>query len=133
MTLEELELTLPSGLHDAILLRLAIDYGKRQMSLDLDVDVGDPDAAHETAREARRRACVTLSGLVFCVIDPPDPRYSFDTAGPLTIDSGTGEPDGAPGIHQPVPQDAHLAWIFVSRWNAFIRFAAENATLDWLE
>ncbi len=132
MTLDELARGLPSGLHDAALVRLAVDYEQQSLTIEVRICVGDPDASSDPLREARRPACITLSGLVFCILDPPDSRYPFDARGPMVIDAGPGEPSTAPGAHPPVPAGAFLAWIFVSGWNSFIRFAARDAELTWL-
>lgn len=83
-------------------------------------------------REARRPARITLSGLVFCVIDPPDARDPFDAARAPRIDAGPGEPSTARLALPPLPEGAFLAWIFVADWNAFIRIAARDTALEWL-
>ena len=59
-TIEELETTLPNGLHDTRLLRLTIDYGSRQVVMGPDLLVNDerrPDAARteESSRRMMRR------------------------------------------------------------------------------
>ena len=130
MTLEELADTLPNGLHDAELLSLRIDYAQRLLSLDLRLLVGAPDAPSTAGREARRTARVTLRGLVYCVIDPPDARYLRESGRSLTIDVGSGEPGTAPSALPPVPPGAFLAWIFVAQWNGFIRVAAHDAEVS---
>ena len=43
MKLEELEKTLPNGLHDSKVSRIVVDYGQRKLTLDLDVWTGDMD------------------------------------------------------------------------------------------
>ncbi len=130
MTLDELAASLPSGLHDAKLLSLAIDYPRQRMTLDLRIDVGDPDAPDAAAREARRPVRICFTGLVLCVVDPPDSRYPFDRAGPLTIDAGDGEPSTSPLVLPPVPPGAFLSWIFVYEWNAFLRVVARDVRID---
>lgn len=132
MTLDEVERDLVNGLHDAALERLTIDYSQKCLTMELQVWLGDPDADTLAGRELMKPAKITLSGLAFCIIDPPDSRYPFEDRGPLQIDVGTGEPSTAPGAHPPVPTDAFLAWIFVTGWNAFIRVAARSAELEWV-
>jgi hypothetical protein len=129
MTIDELDALLPNGLHDAKLERVAIDFGDRTARLDLDIWVGDDEE-----REAHRRAQMTLSGLVFWVSEPPDPRYPFLSPGPESIDAGplTDKiPEKQPAL-PPVPQGAFANWIFVRDWNAFIYVAAKDASLTWL-
>ena len=129
MTLDELDALLPSGLHDAKLDRVAINFADRTVRLELNIWVGDDEE-----REAYRRAQVTLSGLLFWVSEPPDPSYPFASPRPLWIDAGplTDKlPERQPAL-PPVPQGAFANWIFVRDWNAFIYVAAEDANLTWL-
>jgi hypothetical protein len=72
MTLEELESSLPNGLHDAEVRRISIDYEHRKVTLELAVWVGkmeDPPDRREAYRDGR----IEISGLLFMVIEPPDP------------------------------------------------------------
>jgi hypothetical protein len=52
----ELEKTLRNGLHDARVSRIAIDYEKRKLILDLDVWVGDMDSDPHEIWEAYKPA-----------------------------------------------------------------------------
>jgi hypothetical protein len=65
MTLEELEATLPWGLHDAYLERLQIDWPEAKLVLDVRVMVTE----HQ---DMDQRARITITGLVFCSVDPPE-------------------------------------------------------------
>jgi hypothetical protein len=51
VTLEELENTLPNGLHDAEVRRITVDYERRKVTLEVAVWVGDMDEPAER-REA---------------------------------------------------------------------------------
>ena len=84
MTLEELENTLPNGLHDAEVVRISVDYELRILALDVDVWVGDMDEAPEK-REAYRKGLIEISGLLFLAMEPPDANYPFQN-GNLRID-----------------------------------------------
>jgi hypothetical protein len=67
MTFEELEHSLPNGLHDAELLAIQIDYRTQTATLELDIDISaltDTDATY-------RRGRVTFAGIQFLVLDPP--------------------------------------------------------------
>ena len=76
MTLEELEETLPNGLHDAEVKRIATDYELRTVTVELAVWVGDIDDPPER-REAYRYARIDISGLCFLVMEAPDAKYPF--------------------------------------------------------
>lgn len=74
-------------MHDAQLHSIDVDYVARTASLDLDVWVGDLSQQGH-AREAYRHAKLALSGLVYFVVEPPDPGYAFNQPKPLRIDVG---------------------------------------------
>jgi hypothetical protein len=129
MTLDELNASLPNGLHDARLGKLAIDFTERTVSLDLNVWVGD-----EEERETYRPAELILSGLLFWVSEPPDPSYPYALPRPLSIDAGPftdTQPKNQPAL-PPVPPGAFANWLYVRDWNAFVYVAARNASLKWL-
>jgi hypothetical protein len=133
MTFKELLELLPSGLHDARLNEILVDYSKATARLLVDVSVGDPDAESEEAREATRRASVTFQGLHYFVAEAPRVEEA-GRAGPLRIDagllSGLEEP---PEVQLPtVAMGSSECWLFVRNWNAFIYVASETVGLEWL-
>jgi hypothetical protein len=65
---------------------MSIDYNKRTRLLDVDLWYGDLDADTEAEREAYRRGQVVVSGVVWCVIEPP---RTGGVRGPSRIDAGT--------------------------------------------
>jgi hypothetical protein len=77
MTLEELENTVPNGLHDSRVSRIAVDYEQRKLTLDLDVWLGAVEADAPECREAYQCGRVLISGLLFAVMEPPGPRDPF--------------------------------------------------------
>jgi hypothetical protein len=85
VTLEELENTLPNGLHDAEVHKISVDYQESTLTLDLAVWTGDIEDP-PTQRKAYRTGRLELSGLVFLVMEPPDPKYPFKDAKRLKID-----------------------------------------------
>ena len=85
MTLEELEDQLPNGFHDSMVSRLSLDFVSRTAVLELSLWVGDLESDDESLREAHRNAAVTLRGLQFCAVDPPDPRYPYAAPEPLSL------------------------------------------------
>jgi hypothetical protein len=85
MTLEELENTLPNGLHDADVQGITVDYAQRKVTFDLAVWVGRMEDPPPERREAYKNGRIEISGLLFFVMEPPDPKYPFTCTG-LTID-----------------------------------------------
>ena len=131
MTLEELEATLPNGLHDAEIRSISLDYVKQTARLSLDVWVGGMDLPEGPERERYRRASLEFTGLLYCAIEPPDfrPEYSgFAQAGPVSTSESV--PVESPAS---LPAGTFEARVFVRDWNSFIQFAASGASLTWLD
>jgi hypothetical protein len=133
MTLDELARTLPNGFHDAEVTTVTIDYERHELLLRMRVWLGGVDSPDS---ELYRTAVVTLSGLLFCVIEPPNPRYPYRDAGALTIDTGTVESLPSPpetDLPDQTPEGAFTNWIFVGEWNSFIYASAIEAGLVWVD
>jgi hypothetical protein len=129
MTLETIAAELPNGFHDAFLRRLTIDYADRRATLALNVWVGDVAVTTDAEREAYRPVTVTISGLLWCIIESPAENGHGDDDG-LSIDAGPlSSLKNKPTIPA-VPDDAFAWWIFVREWNAFIYIAGTDASLD---
>jgi hypothetical protein len=96
--------------------------------------VGDLGSAIYAEREARRRGVLTLTGLLYFVIEPPDPGYPFEESPSgldITSDGATSTLDTRHAL--PPLEDgavfAHYFW--VNDWNAFIFVAARGAVFEW--
>ena len=126
MTLDEIAAQLPGILHDAVLRALKIDYASHEATFGLRIHVGDPDATTEADREGYRSVTLTISGLLWCVIECPE---SADSAtDELWIDAGPIESlKERPMVA--VPDGAFAWWIFVHQWNAFIYVAGRTPAI----
>ena len=130
MTLEDLENTLPNGLHDAEVGKLSVDYVGRTLTLDLLVWVGDMNDPPER-REAYRTGRLELSGLKFLVVEPPDPGYPFQDSGPLTIYGCDMSQNLNGALLKSLPQEAFVRSLWVDEWNSFMHVAAPRAEIVW--
>jgi hypothetical protein len=130
MTLEELENALPNGLHDAEVQHSAVDYEQRKVTLQVAVWVGDMDDPPER-REAYKKGRIEISGLLFLVMEPPDPRYPFKTSD-LRIDGCDMSKNLDPELLKSLPGDAFFRSLWVNEWNAFIHIAARDAGIAWI-
>jgi len=130
MTLEELERTLPNGLHDAEVQGIAVDYRQRKLTLEVAVWVGDMGDPPER-REAYRNGRIEISGLLFFVMEPPDPKYPFQTSG-LTVDGCDMRENLDIELLRSVSADSFFRSFWVNEWNAFIHIAAKSADLVWM-
>ncbi|MBZ5547135.1 MAG: hypothetical protein LAO22_04095 [Acidobacteriia bacterium] len=130
MTLEELEDSLPNGLHDAEIQRICIDYQQRTVTIDMAVFVGDVDAPLEK-REAYRDGSLVISGLQFATIEPPDARYPFSTPGASRVDACDMTKNLDPSLLQVLPEGSFVRSFFVDDWNAFVHIAGSGAEIQW--
>ena len=130
MTLEGLENSLPNGLHDAEVGRIAVDYEQRKARLELAVWVGNMDDPPEQ-REAYKEGRIEISGLLFLVMEPPDPKYPFETSD-LRMDGCDMSKNLDSELLQSLPADSFFRSPWVNGWNAFIHVAAKNAEIVWL-
>ena len=123
MTLNELAETLPNGFHDSRVVTIMVDYARRELRFGMRIWVGDLYSPDEIEREAYRTAVVTLSGLLFCVIEPPDPRYPYRDADALTIDTDTV--DSLSGRQRPETARRRRRW-----GRSRTGFSSKNGTLS---
>jgi hypothetical protein len=125
MNFDDLIDELPNGLHDAQLHEITIAYSSRTVLLHATAVVTEEAAAHRDLK-------ITLAGVAFFLIDPPDPSYPFAQTKPLWIDAGSGQPATSEASVPALPPGTTLNWIYVNEWNAFIRFAAASCRYEWI-
>lgn len=130
MTIEEIANTLPNGFHDAQIKGIGINYIEREVTMDLELWVSD---SVKDNSEDYREADMKLLGLLFLVMEPPDPRYDFQEKKPLWVDAMPLEASKSTATQLPVvlPEKAFTYSFFVHDWNAFIHVAAMDASLSW--
>jgi hypothetical protein len=139
MTLEELANKLPNGLHDSALKSFSIDYEHRTLRLEVSIVVGDSDGPREQ-RDDIRDAQIEISGVIFFVVEPPDPgpHRDFQSPGELWIDSYETRsiPEFTETIDKKlldaVPADAFVQSFFVHEWNSYVHVAARDCSMKWV-
>jgi len=131
MTLEELEKTLPNGLHDAEVQSMAVDYKQRTLTFELAVWVGSMEDSLER-REAYKTGQMEISGLLFLVVEAPDPKYPFLNSR-LTIDGCDMSKNIDGELLKSLPADSFFRSLWVNEWNAFIHIAAKSAAMVWAD
>jgi hypothetical protein len=132
MTLDELQHTLPNGLHDAELAGINLDFPAGKAALTVNVDIGD-SRADDRLRDGDmyRAARIEFAGVQFLVIDPPAIETPYSSVS--MIDAGLGQPRTSPCVLPSIRKECFLCWIFVVRWNSFIRISAESVALEWID
>ncbi len=134
MTIDELAQTLPNGFHDAEVDSIRIDYVRREIEMEMHIWVGDVSSADFNERECYCLATLTLSGLRYCCIEPPDSCYPYQKSRSITVDTRAVESLTKPPQTQ-LPDSTHRVgftnWFFVQQWNSFIYVSAQTARLTW--
>lgn len=130
MTFQELEDSLPNGLHDAEVHSISVNYVQRVLTIDLAVWVGNMNQSPEV-RETYREASIRLSGLYFFVAEAPDPKYPFAEAEGLRIDGCDRRERLSEQLVGMLPSDLFLRSVWVNEWNAFMHIAAREASFEW--
>jgi hypothetical protein len=115
-----------SRLHDSQLIAFLADYEREVVELRFRLHPGMSTEA-PAEDEARPTCRMVVSGLRFCVVEPPDDVSLLKGFGSPFIDSaGVGVPSTT---RWPVPEEPPVAvrvWLYVSTWNAFIQIAGEH-------
>ncbi len=133
MTFEELDGKYPNGLNDAEIREVRIDYAQRTATLQLAMRPNRPDSAE---RDTYSTALLTIHGLYYLSIDPPDVDRLF---GPerrsISVD---GLPEDAGAFPQIGCAQSRLRGggfycrFFVHDWNSFIHIGAADCEIVWL-
>jgi hypothetical protein len=132
MTLEEIENSLPNGLHDAQIKRLAVDYEQRTLTMEVAVWVGKLDGPKENWEEYRAGR-IEITGLVFLIMEPPDVKYPFRNSAKLTIDGCDLRQNLDSELLRSLPQESFFRSLWVGEWNGFIHVAGTAAIFSWLD
>jgi hypothetical protein len=85
-------------------------------------------------RERYRRARIEITGLIFLVIEPPDPKYPFlDEPARLTVDGCDKRENLDTALLKSLPEKSFFRSLWVGEWNTFIHVAATDARLSWID
>jgi hypothetical protein len=124
-----------ASFHDAIIRTICIHYESRELWMGCTLPIGDPDAESKEAREATADGTLQFSGLLYCVLEPPDTNYAFEENGLEVSSNGSVATTKFKGPHPALPdiseEAAFVHWFFVSNWNAFLFIAATGARFVW--
>jgi hypothetical protein len=127
-SIEEVEIGLPHGFHDATLLALNWDCEAARATFTFNVLFGSPESEADPEPKYRRGELI-VSGVAFLSIDVPRSM----SAGAPWLTSGSGQPSTAPAALPKLPEGCFLHWFFVKQWNGFIRIAAIDAFFRWTD
>ena len=131
MSIEEVEKTLPNGLHDAVIRRHVVDYEKHTLELNIDVWVGDLDSKAEEERERYKSGILRFEGLEYFVIEPPSElKVLFE---PFSFSAGNPAVDKIkPSVVLPeAPEGTFLTFFFIYKLEAFIHICASKVEFNY--
>jgi hypothetical protein len=131
MSIEEVERTLPNGLHDAIMRKFVVDYEKGTLKFYIDVWVGDLDSQVEEERECYKPGILRFGGLVYFVLEPPSEvtvllePFSFSAGNPEVDEIKTSV------ILPESPRGTFRTFIFIYKLNAFMHICASKVEFKY--
>jgi hypothetical protein len=136
MTIDEIRRSLPNGFHDSDILSLHIDYLKGEVTFLMDIDLSSPDMEVD---ESSRIGELKLSGLLYCVIEPPayslgkDYIFCEDRLWITSDSSDFSLLKERAKLPEPMPDGGFRHWFFISSHKCLIYVAAMDATFQWRE
>jgi hypothetical protein len=94
VTFEELDRRFANGFDDAKVTAIKVDYAKHSATVRLSLRMYDPDSPN---RDVYSPAVLTVSGILYLSIDPPDKDHLFakPTLG-ITVDGLSEDPEHFP-------------------------------------
>lgn len=133
MTLEDLDETLPNGLHDALIKSLTHDYENATVKLAVEILVGLPDDA-PADRSRYRDAEIVFSRVLFCSVELPDNERIIGHPGSIWFKFWRREPGVLPEkIEKSLPPDALCYSLYILEWESQIHIAAGDMSFTWLD
>ncbi|WP_058186198.1 hypothetical protein [Terracidiphilus gabretensis] len=133
MTFEELDCKFPNGFTDAEINACAINYEKRTAVIHINLRGNPPDSL---LHDEYRKAAITLSGMFYFAIDPPDADHLFYPQRPIQVDGHSENALEFPSfayLKPKLPENAFCCRFYVHDWNSFIHIAAKDADFSWFE
>ena len=140
MTLAELDLEMPNGngFHDACITSLTINYPRCEMTLGMRLLLGGPDDPFDPNY---RDATIKITGLKFCVVEPPSADQQYGVLDGEELDVVGFETKSSDLWINAIDQklldlagpEAPLYSFFVQSWNSCIHIAAIDATHEWAD
>jgi hypothetical protein len=130
MRIADLDRSLPNGFHDASLHSISARPEEGVVEFGLELSIGETEGTQEEM-DRYRPARLVLSGVRYFFIDPPG--SSRETWAPRASMIDLCDSDPAVSQQFETPDGSFAARFFVSDWNAFIHFAATDATLTWTD
>lgn len=133
MTLEQIDESLPNGLHDAQIQEVAMNYERARLILRVQVHVGLFSQPYPEC-ERYRSGEITFQKVLFYSVELPQAGSSFQYPGTVWF-SYERTPQGRlpAALAEAVPSQTHCYSLFIREWLSHIHVAASEVTFRWLD
>jgi hypothetical protein len=133
MTLEELDASLPNGLHDARLKKISADFEMSALSLIVEILVALPTDAEDGASAPYRDAEIVFSKNLVFATNFPSPDSAFRAGGSVSFVFNRREPSCIPPeIGGVLPEDTLKYSLYLLDWDCYLHIAACAMSFAWL-
>jgi hypothetical protein len=133
MTLEDIDEILPNGLHDATISELTRDYENAKLRLKVDILIELPEGSSPDANRYRS-AEILFYGVVFCVIEAPDPESAYKHPGCIWFRFSRMGPGVMPEpLTKSLSPETLCYSLFILDWWSHIHVAAADVSFTWLD
>lgn len=130
--LEQIEKSLPNGLHDAEIRKLTMDYENARLVLSVSVLTGIPSQPYPD-REACRSAEISFLQVQFYSVEYPQAGSSFRHPGNVSFSYENTPPDQLPvGLLDVLPPETLCYSLFIRDWLSHIHIGAGEVAFSWL-
>lgn len=129
MTLEQIDSTLPNGLHDALIRSIAHNYETSTVDLDVEVLWILPD---DPKKEHRRTATLQFAEVSLFTIQPPENERIVGVPGSIWfVFWRTEQSELAPKLVARFLPDVLAYTIYILEWESSIHIVARDVSLLW--
>ena len=131
MTLEQLEQSLPNGMHDAKICSFTCDLEKETLVLKVGVLVGLPEDPPEL-QDCYRDGVITFSGVKLFVVECPQASSAFPSSGGKFFIIDRSEPGKfSREIEDRLSPETNYYSLYVLDWDSSIHLAATEIAFEW--
>lgn len=132
MTLEEVDSSLPNGLHDARIQSVSMDYERRVLAMRLSVWVGALEAPPPD-RDRYSAGLLEFHGIAVFALEPPRPDSASRYPGALAFSWQRESRDSVGPQVGAFVSSEHLAYsLFIEDWLSSMVIVARGAGFQWL-
>jgi hypothetical protein len=132
MTLEDLDQTLPNGLHDARIRSLRYDFESATVKLEVEILFGLPDDP-PLERFRYRNGEILFHQVLFCSVEIPENARILKHPGSIWFVFSRTERGVLPEkIVASLPMEALCYSLYILEWESQIHIASGNVSFSWV-